>query len=501
MSNTLANATLISETKADSGLKHNYLNFFEVLAQSIGGIAPSGTPTLVIPLVFAAALSGTWLVYLFALVVVVLIGINLNVFTKRSASPGSLYEYIVKGLGSGTGVISGWALVLAYFLTASAVYCGFINYANVLLESVGLHIPLLVLGFVGGLIAWLIAVKDIRLSAKLMLIFESISIILIVSLAIVVLVKHGLTIDINQFSLKGTSLSGIGSGLVLAFFSFTCFESAASLGGEAKKPLKNIPKAITVSTLAVGILFVLLSYTEVFGFIGSKVTLDKADAPLALLASINKVEFFGPLISIGALISFWSSFLACTNAGARILFSLGRNGVLPKVVGNTHKTFKTPYVAITVVAIAAVAVPSILIAFGSGLFTIYGWVGTVATFGFLLIYALTAIAAPIYLRHENEFKVRYAVLSVATVILLLVPILGSIIPTIYPVVSFPGVLWPIAFVVWILAGGIIFFVRKRRNPSVHDALVKNTDDNHDYYRDIRSSLLAAEEADINLTLK
>lgn len=493
MSNTVAVTTSAAETTSDSGLKHNYLNFFEVLAQSIGGIAPSGTPTLVIPLVFAAALSGTWLAYLFALVAVVLIGINLNVFTKRSASPGSLYEYVVKGLGSGTGVIAGWALVLAYFLTASAVYCGFINYANVLLVSVGLHIPLLIIGLVGALIAWFIAFRDIRLSANLMLIFESVSIVLIVSLAIVILVKHGLTIDINQLSLKGTSLSGIGSGLVLAFFSFTCFESAVSLGGEAKKPLRNIPKAVTVSTLAVGLFFVLLSYTEVFGFIGSKVTLDKADAPLALLATLNNVEFFGPLISIGALISFWSSFLACTNAGARILFSLGRNGILPKAIGNTHKTFKTPHVAITVIAIAAVTVPSVLIAFGNGLFTIYGWVGTVATFGFLLIYALTAIAAPVYLRHEKEFKTRYAVLSVATVLLLLIPIAGSIIPTVFPVISFPGILWPIAFVAWLLAGGIIFFVRKYRNPNVHDILVRNIDDNLDYYRDIRSSQLSEEK--------
>ncbi len=492
MSESIVNSSGTVETKSDSGLKHNYLNFVEVLAQSIGGIAPSGTPTLVIPLVFAAALSGTWLAYLFALAVVILIGINLNVFTKRSASPGSLYEYIVKGLGSGTGVVAGWALVLAYLLTASAVYCGFINYASVLFDYSGLHVPFLVLGLVGALIAWLIAFKDIRLSANLMLIFEAVSILLIITLAVVVLVKHGLTFDLNQFTLKGTSLSGIGSGLVLAFFSFTCFESAVSLGGEAKKPLKNIPKAVTVSTLTVGLFFVILSYTEVFGYVGSTTTLDKADAPLALLASLNKVDFFGPLISIGALISFWSSFLACTNAGARILFSLGRNGVLPQVVGKTHKTFKTPHVAIAIIAAGAVAVPSVLIALGNGLFTIYGWVGTVATFGFLLIYALTAIAAPVYLRHEHEFKARYVVLSAVTVLLLLIPILGSIIPSVFPV-SFPAVLFPIIFVAWLLIGGLVFFFRKHRNPNVHDTLVKNIDDNHDHYRDLRQAQ-AKEEA-------
>lgn len=153
MSNAITDETVHSQAAADTGLKKNYLNFPEVLAQSIGGIAPSGTPTLVIPLVFASALSGTWLAYAFATVVVILIALNLNIFTKRSASPGSLYEYIVKGLGSGAGVVAGWALVLAYFLTASAVYCGFINYASVLFAYGNIQIPFLVLGIAGALIA------------------------------------------------------------------------------------------------------------------------------------------------------------------------------------------------------------------------------------------------------------------------------------------------------------------------------------------------------------
>ena len=161
-----------NESNKPSGLRSSYLSSIEVMAQSIAGIAPSVTPALVIPLVFGFAGNGTWLAYFFGTIAIVLVGANLNQFTKRSASPGNLYAFIVKGLGPGIGVISGWALVLAYILTASAVLCGFINYVNVLLAYVGITLPAILIGIIGALTAWFIAVKDIKLSARLMLAFE-----------------------------------------------------------------------------------------------------------------------------------------------------------------------------------------------------------------------------------------------------------------------------------------------------------------------------------------
>ncbi len=71
-----------------TGLRKNHLNFLEVLAQSIGTIAPSGTPGLVIPVVFATAGNGTWLAYLFATVALFIVGLQINVFSRRVASPG-----------------------------------------------------------------------------------------------------------------------------------------------------------------------------------------------------------------------------------------------------------------------------------------------------------------------------------------------------------------------------------------------------------------------------
>jgi amino acid transporter len=481
---------------AESGLQQSVLSPIEVLAQSIASIAPSATPTIVIPLVFFFAGNGTWLSYLFATIAILLVGANLNQYTKRTASPGSLYSFVVEGLGAEIGVIAGWALVLAYLLTASAVLGGFINYANVLLNYVGIHLNPLVIGTFGVAAAWYIAIKDIKLSAKLMLAFEAISLILIFILAIFVLVKTGFKIDLDQLTLKGVSTKGIGLGLVLAFFSFVGFESATTLGDEAKNPLKTIPRAVTISAVFVGIFFILLSHSEILGFAGRDTTLNSSAAPLSDLAGFYGIPFFGVLISIGALISFWSCFLACNNAGARILFSMGQHGLFNESIGNAHSKNKTPHIAISVSVILSTAVTFLLIINRGGLLhaadfytnnelilTIYGWTGTIATYGFIFVYALIAISTPIYLWREKELHIKHIILSAITFIVLLVPIIGSIWSNATSDSPLPYFIF--IFLGWLVAGGLWFLIRRFQKPEVGNDITKQVEEINQHYRDIR----------------
>jgi amino acid transporter len=476
----MATKTQEPQITGDTGLKSNYLSFVEVLGQSIGGIAPSATPALVIPLVFATAGNGTWLTYAFATVAILLVGLSLNQFAHRSASPGSLYSYVAKGLGPGPGVIAGWALVFAYTLTASAVLVGFVNYAVVLLAFAHIFVPRLALGVIGIVSAWYIGFKDIKLSTIAQLGLEFISLLLILALAFVVLGHHHFAINTAQLTLKGVSVKGLQTGLVLAFFSFTCFESSATLGEEAKDPLKTIPRSITTSILIVGGIFILLSFVEVLGFVGKTPTLDAAAAPLANLSLWNSVPFFGPLISVGALISFWACVVGCTNAAARVLYQLGRHNVVHSNFGKAHASNQTPHIAITIVAVITYIVPAVLLAKHQANFDIYGWVGTIATFGFLLNYLLIAIAAPFYLKKEGELKLSGIVLAVVTSLILLVPIVGSV----YPLPTGVAVWFPVIFLAWIAVGAIWYFVRRSTSNIVSD-INSDLDAVHAHYKEVR----------------
>ena len=226
-------------------LRGGALSGLEVFAQSVANIAPSATPTVVIPLVFVAAGAGAWAAYLFALVAIGFVALGVNQFARRSASPGNLYTYIALGLGPVAAVGVGAALVVAYIGTASSVTTGFANYVNVLAQDVwgskGLS-PLVLVVVVGVSVlgAWALAYRDVRLSARLMLVLELVSVTLILVVVAATFVAHHGSLFSDGLLLKGTGLSDLRLGLVLAIFSFVGFESATSLGEEARSPLQGL---------------------------------------------------------------------------------------------------------------------------------------------------------------------------------------------------------------------------------------------------------------------
>jgi amino acid transporter len=430
--------TVETPTTDSYGLRHQVLSPLETLGQSVANIAPTGTPTVVIPLVFAAAGAGTWFAYLFALVGVLLVSFSINQFARRSASPGSIYSYIAIGLGPNWGIAAGWTLLIAYIGCASSVTSGFAIYANVFIKDVfNLTDDLPAVWLVGLILisvvgAWFVAWKDIKLSARLTLGLELTSVVFILVVVVATLIRLGFHIDWSQLRLEGLSLDSLRLGLVLAIFSFTGFESAAALGAEAKAPLRSIPRAIWQSALLVGVLFVIASYAQVAGFASNgdpnAVTLDKSDAPLQVLASRAGIGFFGIVITIGAVFSFFACVLASINAGARILFLLGRHGVFHASVGKAHETNATPHVAVTIASVLAFLPAAVLAARGNALFDIYGWVGTTATLGFILAYIAVSVAAPVYLYRLKELKPYHVVISVIGILFLVTALVGAVSP-------------------------------------------------------------------------
>src|SRR6201994_1563929 len=96
------------------GLRRGGLFPLGVLAQSVSTIAPTTTPALTIPLVFALSGNATWLVYLLATVGLGLVALLIAAFARHTASPGSLYSYATTSLPPSLAGVSGWALLLAY---------------------------------------------------------------------------------------------------------------------------------------------------------------------------------------------------------------------------------------------------------------------------------------------------------------------------------------------------------------------------------------------------
>ncbi|WYL97435.1 MAG: APC family permease [Gloeotrichia echinulata IR180] len=451
------------------GLKRECLSYGEILAQSVAVIAPTTTPAANLGLIFASSGNGTWLSFLIGLIGLVFVSFNINQFASRTASPGSLYTYIAKGLGSTAGVICGWGLILAYLFTGMSVLCGFANFGQTLLSHIGIQTHILTLLGLGTAIAWYAAYKDIQLSAKAMLWLEGISVGLIAILGLIVWIHNGFAIDMSQLTLKGATPSGVAMGIVLVVFGFSGFESATSLGDEAQKPLKNIPKAVIQSALQAGLFFILMAYIEVLGFGNSSVDLAKTEEPLSFLANQAGVGFLGELIALGALLSFFACILACINPAARIFFMMARHGLIHASLGNAHDDNLTPHTAIALSSLITFFIPASMNLFGLKPFESMGYLGTICTYGFLLVYILVCLAAPVYLYRIGKLRSLDIVFSALGVAFMMIPIVGTVgIPgsSLFPVPEAPYNAFPYLFLLYLSAGYGWFIIQKQRYPKM-----------------------------------
>jgi amino acid transporter len=459
------------KTAPSNGLKQAVLSPNETLAQSVALIAPTAAPLLTVPLVYASAGQGSWLVFLISTLTIVFVALNINQFARMSASPGSLYTYISAHMHPVLGILAGWALLIAYIGTAIALCAGLTNYLNIVLKTLtGLQaLPLLLAVISVGLASWL-AYCDVKISARLMLGLEALSVALIAFVALSILVQHGFRPDMVQFKLQGATPEKLRNGLVLAIFCLVGFESATSLGSEAKDPLRSIPRAVKWSAILAGLFFCFCAYTEVLGFRGEAQTLDKSLAPIHVLARrAGLPSILGVLIDFGAVVNFFSCVLACITAAARVLFLMGRHGTLHSQLGEAHKSRQTPHRAVLLSSLATFTPLAILIILKVGALDIYGLTGTIATFGFLTAYILISVAAPIYLRALGRLNARDIAVSILAVLAMGTALLGSV----YPVPPAPYSTLPYIYLALLLGGLIWSVVLKARSPLLVDPVGKD----------------------------
>ena len=440
------------------GLHQGVLGPLETLAQSVSAVAPSTSPSLTIPLVFALAGNATWFVYLLATGAILLVGFCVSRFARLSASPGSLYSYASDTLPPVFGVVAAWGLLLAYLATGASVAGGALYYAGLLSQQFFHWTPpaLATLAVVCAVAGW-VAYRDVKLSAELMLWIEVASVSLILIVLAVMVYRFGFQFDLDQFRLKGTTISSVGPALVLAMFSFVGFESATTLGNEAREPLRTIPRAVIQCAILAGVFFMLCSYSEVLGFRGESSKLSDSTSPLHLLAEKAGISPLGVAVDVGAFVSMFACVLACTTAAARVLLRMAHGKMLHRALERTNKRHGTPGTAIALsvglmfAATVAMALRGIT---GSDM---YDLLGSLSVFGFLTAYALVAVALPFARRAMGQRSYWITAISVITVLVMILIVIFDI----QSATDANHARIPWIYLTYIAAGLALYFVRRR----------------------------------------
>jgi len=464
-------ATTGTELGTDTTLKAKVLSTPEVLAQSVANMAPSAAMALLPLFVFFSAGNALWLSFALGLLVMLMVGYCAAQFGKRINSAGSFYVWVTRSLGPGAGHAAGWGLVLGYLFTGMACVLGFEIYGSQFLAGLGLspsnHVVRAILYLVGGLGPALVSVLDIRISQRVAFLLEAISVTIILALCVAVYAHNGGVFDHAQLTLSGFKPGGLVVGMVLAIFAFVGFESAGALGQEARNPARSVPRAIMWSCAVVGVFYLIVSYAQLYGFGAGPYA--KASAPLPELADRVGLGALSHFIAIGITFSMFACALACLTAGSRMLLSFSHDGLAPKALAHTAPKTKAPDFAIWTVAVPMTVIPAAYVMAGSTDIILSSEVGTLATYGFMLAYALVCIAAPLFLYRRGESMTLAVLLGGLGVLTMAFVFYVSWIPQLIPNDIFAALAWPLwalpyVFLAWTAIGLVWYQTVRRRNP-------------------------------------
>jgi len=256
-------------------------------------------------------------------------------------------------------------------------------------------------------------------------------------------------------------------GLVLALFSFVGFESATALGSEARNPLKTIPHAVIQSAVLAGVFFIVCAYTELLGFHAAGQDLGTSQDPMHVVARVSGAPLLGLLIDIGALVSLFACTLGCITAGARVLLLMAHNGLAHGSLRNTHAQNQTPGRAVLITGIAALVPVAVLAARGDSGLDVYGWLGSLATYGFIVAYALVCIALPRFLRAHGVYRSGAQIVPWLAGTAMLLALMGNL----YPVPEGPYGKLPYVYLAY-LAAGLLWFAFRARSKDLRGAKLR-----------------------------
>jgi amino acid transporter len=382
------------------GLHANVLSGLQVLGQSIAGIGPSIGAVSIIPLVFADAGYGAWLTVVIASIGVLAVGVCIARVAGSHFSSGALYNLVPQGLGSTVGFVTGWVTLLMMVCSGPFLFTGFAQYLQQFLSATGVvnitsssaqfALELACLAVVTA-----VALFDIRLSTRLFLIIEGVSMAAILVLLLIVIAKAPHVLDPKQFSLHGAAGHGVVLGIVFLILAFGGFEGATVLGMEARNPKRALRLAVIGSVAAVAVFLLLNAYVQIAGFEGLSTGLASQSAPLSTLSGHDHVSWLGDLILLGVTVSFFAAANATLNYGPRVIFTMAHDGLLPATVRGTNGR-GAPAKAIWCYAVVWLGVLSFV--FGSGVAegTAFGDLGSLAGYCGTLIYLFASLAAPVW---------------------------------------------------------------------------------------------------------
>jgi amino acid transporter len=391
------------------------------------------------------------------------------------ATAGYAYTYASRSLGKEAGFMAGWlyffGMICFVPMTMSAV--GYLA-----ADLLGLNPKLwIVFFFIGMALFLVLSVIRIRVTTRVQLVVGIVTVAIILIVDAVTTAKggsHGQALSAFSFSHTNEGgFTGVFYGIILGVTSYIGFETAADFGEETANPRRYIPIAVIAATLFAVVFYLWTTYSITITYgVRNGVKMGADPTALKTAATTFVGAWMGTLVEIGGLLAAFIVCVACATAGARTLFAMGREGVLPAAFGRTSDRFETPVNATVAVAVVATLM-ALLIGyplssgeFGQPFSNYYFW-ATTGTLVIIVVYIMLCLGGIVFFWRTRDTRKWNPVLHVAVpligAIVFAAALYGSIHPTPISILKWT----PYVALAWLLLGaGVLVWLRMRRPESV-----------------------------------
>ena len=452
------------------------LGWFQLMMLGIGAII--GTGIFVLTSV-AAEKAGPGMMYSFIIAGAVCALTALVYAEIASMVPvsGSAYTYSYAVLGEIIAWMVGWALILEYAVAAGAVAVGWSGYANGFLTSIGYGLPTALLSgpfdpivqadgtklsgsfnliafLVSLFVTWLLVIGTSK-SAKFTAVLVVVKIVALTTFIVIAMpAVDGANFVPMLPNGWGTPLSGIGvlGASASIFFAYVGFDAVSTAAEETKDPQRNVPIGLIGSLAVCTVFYLLVAYAAV-GAVGAQPggALALSKEPLAFVLRELGHGQIGNWVAAAAIIALPSVVLMMIYGQTRILFTMARDGLLPKMLANVHPRYHTPH-TVTIIT-------GIVVSLFAALFPV-GALADISNSGTLFAFFIVALGVMLLRVRQPERKRAFRVpliwlvgpLAMAGCALLFVSL---------------GLYTIKLFFAWAVIGLIVYFAYSRQRSHLH----------------------------------
>lgn len=323
-----------------------HMGLFHLTMYGVGMILGAGIYVLIGEATTFAG-NSVWISFLLGTIVAMFAGLSYAELTALFPKAAAEYTFVKHAFKNNfLAFIIGWLTAITSMITAATVSLGFGEYFA---QFIDLPITISAILLIGILsVVNFIGIKESTWANTIFAIVTAGGLILIIFLGM----TFETTESIDYFEMpNGTT--GIILAFVLIFFAFIGFEDMANVAEEVKKPRKTLPRAIILSVIITGIIYILVSLSVVR--VVNWEELGQSAAPLAAVAERSLGVEGSIILSAIALFATASTVLITLVAGSRILYGMANNKSLPLSLGKIHSKTKTPWIAVIGILTTSIA--------------------------------------------------------------------------------------------------------------------------------------------------